>query len=85
MVNFFVKIFNVVEKRANKKSLLYLYLFLYLLSQQPDALNSLIPNVFTNFKASSLNMIPSNGFFGFFFQQTSGKLLYLFSRGSHRV
>ena len=30
---FFEKIFNVVQKRANKKLLLYLYLFFHLLSQ----------------------------------------------------
>ena len=77
--------FNVVQKRANKKLLLYLYLFFHLLSRQSDALNSLIPNVFANSKAFSLSMIPSIGLFGFFFQQTSGKLLYLFGCSSHSV
>ena len=56
---FFVKIFNVVQKRANKKLLLYLYLFFHLLSVQSHALNSLIPNVFANSKAFSLSMIQS--------------------------
>ena len=55
--------FNVVQKRANKKLLLYLYLFFHLLSQQSDALNSLIPNVFANSKAFSVSMIPSIGTF----------------------
>ena len=82
---FFVKIFNVVQKRANKKLLLYLYLFFQLMSQQSDALNSLILNVFTNSKAFSLSVIPSIGTFGFFFQQTSGKLIYLFGCSSHSV
>ena len=73
-------------KRAQIKSCcLYLYLFFHLLSQQFDALNSLIPNVFANSKAFSLSMIPSIGLFGFFFQQTSGKLLYLFGCSSHSV
>ena len=38
--------FNVAQKRGNKTLLLYLYFFFYLLSQQSDALNSLIANVF---------------------------------------
>ena len=58
-LKFFVKIFNVVQKRANKKLLLYLYLFFHLLCLQSHALNSLIPNVFANSKAFSLSMIQS--------------------------
>ena len=70
---YFVKIFNVVQKRANKKLLLYLYLFFHLLSQQSDALNSLIHNVFANSKAFSLCMIPSFGTFWLLFPTNQWK------------
>ena len=59
---FLLKIFNVVQKRANKKLLLK-NLFFHLLNQQSDALNSLIPSFFANSKAFSFSMIPSIGTF----------------------
>ena len=67
MVEILCKNINVVQKRANKKLLLYLYLFFHLLSQQSDALNSLVPNVSANSKAFSLSMIPSIGIFWLLF------------------
>ena len=82
-LGFLIQNATVVQNRDNfitkchsyYKMLLYLYLFFYLLSQQSDALNSLIPNVLESCQAFSLSMIPSIGTFCFFFQITTGKLL----------
>ena len=64
MVEILCKNIHVVQKRTNKMLLLFLYLYIHLLSQQSNALNSLNLNVFENSKAF---MIPLVGtFWGFF-------------------
>ena len=70
---FIVKIFSAVQKRANKKLLLFVYFFFHLLSLKSDALNSLILNVFANSKAFSLSMIPSTGTFWLLFPTNQWK------------
>ena len=85
MVEILCKNIQCSTKEGKKKLLLYSYLYFDLLSQQSVALNFLIPDVFANSKGLSLSMIPSIGTFWLLFQQTSGKLLYLFVCSSHSV
>ena len=65
--------------------MLYLYLLFLLLSQQSDALNSLIPDVFANSNTFSLSMIPSIGAFWLLFPTNKWKNAYVFRRSSRSL
>ena len=62
----------------NKELLLYLYLFFHLLSQQSNALNSLVSKFFACFKTFSLCVIPSIGTFWLLFPTNQWKTAFIY-------